>query len=204
MLQKLRDAVSPSKTKSLARSLSRLGWAGFWIQVVFGSVLVVGLTYFLVFRSATLASTGFPFVEYLTIADVLWLAFTTYWSYRYTKIAKRMRDPEQRPSDSDVVGAVWTGVLASGIGLLFSMIVLVIETASLLFFFLKSPQAGVPVIQTPGAETLRWVSSIDIVSLMGLVLMAFAELVVLIFSLWLLFRSTAGTAEYAETAVNGA
>jgi hypothetical protein len=200
MFQKLLNAIRPSKGKSLARSLSRLGWAGFWLQIVFGSVLVVGLVYFLIFRSAVISSSGLPFIEYLAIADVIWLLFTTYWSYRYTKIAKRMADPERRPADSDIVRAVWIGVLASALGMLFSMIVIVIETASMLYFFLKSPQAGVPVIQTPGAETMQWVSAVDIVSLMGLVLMAFAEMVVLIFGLWLLFRSTMGTAEFPETA----
>jgi hypothetical protein len=61
-----------------------------------------------------------------------------------------------------------------------------------LFFFLKAPQAGIPVIQTGGVAATHWVSSVDMVSLMALILFLFAELIVLIFSLWLLFRATLG------------
>jgi hypothetical protein len=79
--------------------------------------------------------------------------------------------------------------------MLFSMIVILIEAANLLFYFLKSPQAGIPVIQTSGAEAAHWVSSVDMLSLMALILVLFAELIVLVFSLWLLFRTTLGSPE---------
>jgi hypothetical protein len=80
------------------------------------------------------------------------------------------------------------------------MIVMLVEAASLLFFFLKSPQAGVPVIQMPGTEAAQWVSSVDMVSLMALILTLFSELIVLVFSLWLLFRTTLGSPEFPQTA----
>jgi hypothetical protein len=78
------------------------------------------------------------------------------------------------------------------------MTVMTLEAANLLFYFLKSPQAGMPVIQTSGAEGVHWVSAIDMVSLMALILITFAELIVLVFSLWLLFRSTSASAEYPQ------
>ena len=103
-----------------------------------------------------------------------------------------------RPTESHVTGSVWTGVIVSTIGMMFSMIVMLIEAANLLFYFLKAPQGGMPVIQT-GANAVHWVSSIDMVSLMALILILFCELVVLVFSLWLLFRITIGSAEYPKT-----
>jgi hypothetical protein len=57
-----------------------------------------------------------------------------------------------------------------------------IEAANLLFYFLKAPQGGIPVVQTGGAESQHWVSSVDMVSLMALILTLFAELMALIFS----------------------
>jgi hypothetical protein len=196
----MRDAVKPSKGRSLARSFSRLGWTGLWIQLVVGSLPIIGLIgYHLFSKSDASSRRGFPFIEYLTIADLLLLAFTAFWSYRYTRLARRIADPERRPSQSSVVGAVWTGVVAGTIGMLFSMTVMLVEAANLLFYFLKSPQAGMPVIQTSGVEAVHWVSTIDIVSLMALILVTFAELVVLVFSLWLLFRTTMGSPEYPQT-----
>jgi hypothetical protein len=90
-------------------------------------------------------------------------------------------------------------VVASTIGMLFSMIVMLVEAANLLFSFLKAPQAGIPVIQTSGSEAVKWVSSVDMASLMALILMLFAELIVLIFGLWLLFRTTLGSSEFPQT-----
>jgi hypothetical protein len=82
--------------------------------------------------------------------------------------------------------------------MLFSMLVMLIEAATLLFYFLKAPQGGMPVIQT-GAGAVHWVSSVDMLSLVALILMLFAELVVLVFSLWLLFRTSLGAPELSET-----
>jgi hypothetical protein len=197
MLRKLRDAIRPSKGASIANAFARLGWAGFWLQILFGSLPVIILVYYLAFSQAsTEPRSGLAFVEYLTIVDLLILVFTTLWSYRYTRLAMRIRDPERRPTEENVIGSVWTGVVAGAIGMLFSMIVMLIEAANLLFYFLKSPQAGMPVIQTSGTEAVHWVSSVDMISLMALILVQFAELLVMLFSLWLLFRLTFGTPEY--------
>src|SRR5262249_248475 len=138
------------------------------------------------------------FIEYLTIVNLLILAFTIFWSYRYTRLARRMLDPERRPSESYVLGCIWTGVVASTVGMLFSMIVMLVEAANLLFYFLKAPQAGIPVIRASGFEAVHWVSSVDMVSLMALILTLFAELLVLVFSLWLLFRTTLGSPEFPQ------
>jgi len=78
------------------------------------------------------------------------------------------------------------------------MLVMIIETAHLLFYFLAAPQGGVPVIQTPGAGPMSWVSAIDMASLMALNFLVFAELVVLIISLWLLFRTQQVAAAFPQ------
>jgi len=80
------------------------------------------------------------------------------------------------------------------------MIVMLIEAANLLFYFLKAPQAGMPVIQTSGTEAVQWVSSIEMLSLVVLILTLFSELIVLVFSLWLLFRTTLGSPEFPQAA----
>ncbi len=54
----------PSKGSSLARAFTRLGWVGFWLQVVFGSLPIIVMAYYLTFsRSASVSRSGFPFVE---------------------------------------------------------------------------------------------------------------------------------------------
>jgi hypothetical protein len=200
MLKKLRDAIRPSKGSSLARAFFRLGWAGFWLQVVFGSIPILLTAYFFVFsRTGTISRSGFPFAEYLTIIDLLMLLFTLYWSYRYTRLGRQMMSPDKRPPESTVIRTVWIGVTASTVGMLFSMIVLLIETSNMLFIFLRAQQGGILTVQT-GPEAPYWVSSVDMGSLMALILTLFAELIVLVLSLWLLFRTTMGSPEFPEAA----
>jgi hypothetical protein len=194
-VQNIREATTPSKGKGLARAFFRLGWIGFWLQVIFGAIPVLGLAYYLAFsHSSPDTPGGLGFVQYLTIVNLLILLFTAYWSYRYTRIGKQIADPQRAPSPSSLIKTAWTGVTAITVGILFSTLALLIETANLLFYFLKSPQAGIPVIQTSGAAATYWVSSVDMLSLMASVLFLFAELIVLVFSLWLLFRTTQGAA----------
>jgi hypothetical protein len=178
---------------------SRLGWIGFWVQVVVGSVPAMLMIYVFAFARGTGTGTrgGLPLVEYLTIVSLLVLAFTTIWSYRYTRLAKRIADPQQRTSELALNRAAWTGVVASTLGIVFSMLVMLVEVTHLLFYFLRAPQAGVPVIQTTGGGPSSWVSAADIMSLMALILSLWAELVVLLFSLWLLFRTRVASAEIA-------
>jgi hypothetical protein len=194
--------MTPAKGASLAGAFYRLGWAGFWLQVVFGALPILVMAYYLAFaRPDPDSRGGLGFVGYLTIINLLMLLFTTFWSYRFTRIGRRLREPDRSPSAFSLIKTVWTGVVATTAGILFSMIAILIETANLLFYFLKAPQAGIPVIQTSGAGSSHWVSSVDMLSLMALVLFLFAELVVLVFSLWLLFRTTFGFLEPPQSPV---
>jgi Protein of unknown function (DUF3611) len=201
MLQKLGDALRPSRTKSLAKAFWRLGWTGFFVQVALGSIPVLLAIYAFVFgRYASGTRSRLALLEYLTIANLLILVFTTLWFYWYTRLAKRIADPERRPPEYTVQRTAWTGVAASTLGIMFSMVMILVEVAHLLIHFLRAPQAGVPVIQTTGGAPASWVSAVDIMSLMVLNLTLFGEVVVLALSLWLLFRATIASAEYAHPA----
>jgi hypothetical protein len=69
------------------------------------------------------------------------------------------------------------------------------EVVQLLLYFLRAPQAGVPVIQTTSSGSASWVSAGDMVGLLGLIFTMVVEIAVLALSLWLLFRTTAKAAE---------
>ena len=185
------EDLKASKSIQLASTFSRLGWSGLWVQVIVGAIPIALLFYFFIFsRSTPGTRQELPIIAYLTIANLILLAITIFWSYRYTRIAKRIANPATRPADASLLRTVWTGIGASVLGILFSMLLMFAEVAQLLFYFLSAPQAGVPVIQTTGGGSATWVSAGDMVSLMALILTLFAELVVLAFSLWLLLRTT--------------
>jgi hypothetical protein len=192
MLRKLENALTSTSDVSLAKTFWRLGWIGFWTQIGFGAIPVILTIYALVLgrNAATGTRGGISLIEYLTFADLLVLAFTTVWSYRYTRLGRQLADPERRPSRFVLQRAAWIGVAVSALGIIFSMMVMLFEVARVLIHFLRAPQAGVPAIQTTASGIASWVSAADMMSLMALILGMFGELAVLIFSLWLLFRAT--------------
>src|SRR5262245_37344673 len=190
MLQTLKAGLSPSSSmSSLARAFTRLGWVGLWVQVGLGAIPILLMIYTSLF-TGTATSGRVVVIEFFTIASLIILAFTTLWSYRYTRLAEQIADPSRCPPKASLERITWIGVAASTLGIVFSLLVMLAETALLLSYFLRAPQAGVPVIQTAGAGQVSWVSAMDIVSLLTLILVTIGELVVLIFSLWLLVRST--------------
>src|SRR6478752_4759142 len=192
MLQVFRKAFRPSANDSLARAFTRRGWLGFWMQIAIGAIPVALIFYAFVFGSARPAGTrsGFPLIQYLIIASLLVLAFTTICFYRYTRLAARLADPARRPTELSVQRTVWTGVMASTIGIVFSMLVM---------FFLRAPQAGIPVVQTTSGPA-SWVSAADILSLMALLLTMFVEVSVLIIGLCLLLRAATASVEFPHIA----
>jgi hypothetical protein len=143
---------------------------------------------------------GLPLVEYLTVLNLLVLLFTTLWFYRYSGLGRRLLDPETRPSGPKVLRTVWIGLVASSLGAVFSMVVLILEVGQLLFYFLSAPQGGIPAIQTtPVGGGASWVSTVDVASLMALLLTLTAEVVALVLGLWLLFRTSQTADAFAET-----
>jgi hypothetical protein len=202
MLPELLERYRTLPRHSLATSFRRLGWTGFWIQIVVGALPVLLMTYMVIFAQ-TVGGTraGLPIVEYLTLGGLAMLVFTTIWFYRYTRLAKRIEHAEHRPREEQVARTVWIGLLASSVAILFTILVMFVEVAHLLFYFLSAPQAGVPVIQSAGPGVSSWVSAVDMISLMSLVMTLAAEVIVSIFGLYLLFRVTEGSPEYGGSKV---
>jgi hypothetical protein len=85
------STLSLPKYESLARTFRRLGWIGFCVQIGFGLIPVMLGVYALIFSRNPGAGTrgGIPLIEYLTFAGLLVLAFTTVWSYRYTRLGRQ-------------------------------------------------------------------------------------------------------------------
>lgn len=208
MLNKIVDSLHNTAMESLAKTFRRLGRLGFWVQVVLGSFPVILMTYIFIFTGTVKLSgtrAGLAIVEYLTILNLLVLLFTTLWFYRYPALGRRLLDPETRPTEAQVERTVWIGLVASSLGAVFSMVVLILEVGQLLFYFLAAPQGGIPAIQTaPGTVggAASWVSTVDVASLMALLLTLTAEVVGLVLGLWLLFRTSQTAAEFPPPAAD--
>ncbi len=195
MLNDIVEGLHNAKIEGLAKTFARLGRTGFWLQVVLGSFPVILMVYVFAF-TGSLSGTraGLPIVEYLTAVNLLVLFFTIFWFWRYRGLSRKIADPATRPTESVVLRRVWTGLVASALGVLFSMSIMFVEVGQLLFYFLSAPQGGIPAIQTtPSAVggASSWVSTVDMASLMALILTLAAEVISMVLGLWLLFRTTA-------------
>jgi len=199
MLGRLVAGLHASKAESLGRTFTLLGWTGFWSQLVLGSIPLLVMLYVFLFSGSVInPRAGLPLVEYLSLADLLLLLFLIVWFYRYTRIAKSLADPATRPTESSLASRVWIGLAACSLGILFSLLVMLLEVGQLLFYFLAAPQAGIPAIQTTIGRSANWVSAVDLVSLLTLLLTLAAQVIALALGLWLLFRTTRTAGELGD------
>ena len=190
-MQNLREQWQPSNPEGLAKEFSRLGWLGFWLQLALLAIPVLLLIYVLFLSGPESAyRRGIDLSNYLSYSSLIVMLFTTFWFYRYTRLGKRIADPESRPPLSSVVRTLWVGMWASCLGIFFSMLLLFGAVGRLLFILLANPQTGIQIAPGPGGDPLRSLSAIDAVSLTSLLIVLSAELIVLGFTLWLLFRTT--------------
>ena len=190
----------PSNPEGLAKQFSRLGWLGFWIQLALIAIPIVLLIYVLFISSPESAQRkGIDLSNYLSNGSLLVMLFTTFWFFRYTRLAKRIADPESCPPQSSLTRTVWIGLGAGCVGIFFSMLLMMSAVGRMLFVLMATPQTGIPLASpVGGSDPTTTLSAIDAVSLMAVLVTLAAELIVLAFSLWLLFRVTRPSDEAAE------
>lgn len=185
------EAWQPDKPETLSKQFSRLGWLGFWIQLALLTVPLVLLVYVLFLRDPTSPQRlGIDLSNYMSYGSLLVMVFTAFWFFLYTRLGKRIADPDLRPHRSSVERTLWVGIWASGLGILFSMGLLFSAVGRMLFVLLATPQTGIMVAPPPGSVPTQSLSAIDALSLSSLLTILSGELVVLGLSVWLLFRTT--------------
>jgi hypothetical protein len=193
-----------SNPENLAKGFHRLGWIGFWIQATLLSFDLVLLIYVHFFTGAeNLLNKGIDLTNYLSYSGLSVLCFTTYWFFRYTRLAKQILNPALRPSQATVEKTLWIGLWAGCLGVLFSLLLMGNAVMRLLFVFLFQPQTGIQLAPAPGSPANMMLSAIDAVTLMSLMIAMTAELIVLGFTLWLLFKVSRQSNETAAASANG-
>jgi hypothetical protein len=190
MAKDLEAQPKPLNPESLAKQFSRLGWIGFWTQLVLLLIPLVLLLYVIFIGSPDSAQRkGIDLSNYLSYGSLVIMLFTVFWFYRYTRLAQKLVQPESCPPQSSVMRTLWIGLGASCLGIFFSMILMMRAVFRMLFVVLATPQTGVP-FAAPGSDPSNILTAFDVVSLTSLMLILTAELIVMGFSLWILFRAT--------------
>lgn len=189
----------PSNPQRLAKQFSCLGWIGFWMQLAMVVIPIALLIYVLFFSGpGTAQRRGIELTNYMSYGGLLVMLFTILWFYRYTRLAKRIADPELSPSRDSLIRTLWIGLWASCLGIAFSMLLMMNAVWRMLMVLLATPQTGLAITAPMGGDPVSTLSALDAMSMTVLLVILSAELVLLAFTLWLLFRVTRPSAENPE------
>jgi hypothetical protein len=195
MLEGVNEELSAEPGRGLGRSFRNIGWLGFWIQIVVAvGPIAVFVVIFGVVRGFSLPGGRVGVLGWFSLLSVLLLLFTTWWSWRYRGIGRRLEEGAEAPDRAKLARTVWTGIAASGVGIALSLVVILAEVIYLLLVFLEAPQGGAPVFQTTDGSGFSWITALDVLSLLALTLTASAEIITLLLALWLIYRISAARA----------
>ena len=131
----LLSRTSPTHLQ-IAANLRRLGWFGFWCQVILGSIPVILLTFQWIFsKEQTMA--GIDITNIFSFIDIVTLLFTIFWCFGYTQLGKKLEKAEKYPKKAAVLRSVWIGIMANLAVMLLAVFIGVITLGRLLYTILS-------------------------------------------------------------------
>lgn len=176
----------------IAMTFRRLGWIGFWCQVILGLIPVILIIFQWVFSSKPQNLGSLDSGNILSLVDILTLVFTIYWCFRYTRLANFLENSNQHPAKARIVRAVWIGIIANVLVMLLAVLIGMFAVGSLLYAILSVPQGAATILQpAPGGTVINQgpiIVPLDMLGLLATVNVIMAGLVGIVISLWLLYR----------------
>lgn len=120
-----KKAVSHTNAHNLANHLRWVGWIGFWLQL--GLAVVAGLSLLFAWSGRNFADEevkGIGIAIFLASIGLIAVALNIYLSFRYTRIGKRIIDPQTKPqlSRSDTVNLLRLGLLIGFTGMFLNLL----------------------------------------------------------------------------------
>ncbi len=186
----LLSRTSPTHLQ-IAANLRRLGWFGFWCQVILGSIPVILLTFQWIFsKEQTMA--GIDITNIFSFIDIVTLLFTIFWCFGYTRLGKKLEKTEKSPKKAKVLRTIWIGIIANLGVMLLAVFIGIITLGGLLYTILSLPQGATTILQpVPGGTMVNpglVIVPMDILGLLAIMNVILAGLVGVTISLWLFSR----------------
>lgn len=179
----------PSTLKRVAYNLRLAGWIGFWVQVV---LAVVSTFIFLIAiaqpranDAAAASNPGTGGSILMAICGVLALYFSIYQFFRYTRLARQLKEPNPnlRPKRADTIKILRFGLIVNLVGLLLAVLAAEAMTGTIQLKFLFQPQGA--AVYDPQYIN-RLVQPLDVLVVLGNTHTITAHFGGIIASLWLL------------------
>jgi len=176
---------SPSALQ-LARIFRFTGWISLGLQVTFGVISGAAIL-FSVSGGRTageVAAPGTGIGIFLAVCGVLVTFISSFLAFRYTRIAKRLEDPNPklRPSRTNTIKVLKIGLVASLVGMTLTLLGAEITGGQLLLKALTQPTAL--AVYDPG----KIIRPLDVFVVQANINVIAAHFVGILTSLWLLYR----------------
>lgn len=174
----------PLAVQRVSADLRLAGNIGFWFQLVLGVVSAVILL-LAGAGSQDQASQGIGFGLFSAACGLVALAIAIYFSFRYTGIAKQLRDPDptKRPNKVDTLKVIKIGLVVNLTGMLLTIIGAEAIVGIVLDKSLKNPPGALANL-----DPSKLVNSIDLLVIQANTNTIFAHFAGIISSLTLLNR----------------
>ena len=113
------------KLQHIAKTISFTGWITVWVQLVLLIVSGLALLFAATGRDfAQQQNTGLGVGIFWGVCGIVVLLFSVYWNFRYTRLGKRLANPNitLHPSKAETVRAMRLGIMVSLVGILISIL----------------------------------------------------------------------------------
>jgi Protein of unknown function (DUF3611) len=111
------DGNTPQTVRKIAAQLRRVGWAGFWLQLILAIVSTLIFLFAIPFASTGARNPGTGGSLLFALGGLVAVYISTYWSFRYISIGRKLKNPDLRPKKADTVKLIQWGLLCSVLGL---------------------------------------------------------------------------------------
>ena len=108
---------TPQTVRKIAAQLRRVGWAGFWLQLVLAVVSSLIFLFAIPFASTGASNPGTGGSLLFAVGGLLVLYGSTYWSFRYVMTSRKLKNPDLRPKKADTIKLVQWGLMSSVLGM---------------------------------------------------------------------------------------
>lgn len=183
------EVALPPVIKRATATLNTTGWLGFWVQTVFGAIalLLLGFASFSLSVGTNGEKWGLGFSVSLAVVGFLSLLFAIYWTFRYTRIAKRLQraNPNTGLNKTETTNTLWIGLSVNAIGVGLALLGAETISTSILARTLAQPE-GVAVYSA--TKTVRPLDVVLVLTNINLIAAHFSGTVASLWSLWLINR----------------
>jgi hypothetical protein len=111
------NSTTSSTVRKIAAQLRRVGWAGFWLQLVLAVVASLIFLFAIPLASTGASNPGTGGSLLFAVGGLFVLYGSTYWSFRYVTTSRKLKNPDLRPKKAETIKLVQWGLMSSILGM---------------------------------------------------------------------------------------